>query len=298
MKKTPRTQRFAKKYREWKPLTLKQVLVDLKYGYLARQASFVTDFGVCLREPRIQFVALHQLFNEHMAKFDKLLSYLANYYSFISYSEAVERILNGRIDNSYMAFSCDDGFRNNLNLASVLENHGATCCFFVCTSMIDEVDYQAIRIFCEERLFCRPVEFLRGYDIEYLLKRGHEIGGHTVSHPNMATLSEKEVQEEVLQCYDVILKKFGQPAHFAWPYGKLNEFSACAARKVFEAGFISCASVERGYHDESVKDMERLFVCRDCIDPRWSIKRVLYFLGKSTKTSSPVGNCWPKEWNS
>ena len=58
----------------------------------------------------------------------------------VSYSEAVDRVLTGRIDAPYIAFSFDDGFESCRWAGVILREYGTPACFFVCPSIIGETD--------------------------------------------------------------------------------------------------------------------------------------------------------------
>jgi len=87
---------------------------------------------------KIQFLYIHHLFRDEENKLRRLLEFLSRHYSFISYSDAVSRVLTNRIDNSYICFSSDDGLKNNIQLANILDEYSIKACFFICPSIIGE----------------------------------------------------------------------------------------------------------------------------------------------------------------
>ncbi|MDA2936700.1 polysaccharide deacetylase family protein [Acidobacteria bacterium AH-259-A15] len=173
---------------------------------------------------------------------------LSQEHVFISYSEAVDRIRNGTIDRPYLSLSFDDGFKSGLRAAEIMKQLGIKGCFFLCSSMIGETDHERIEEFCAKRLLVSPNEFLSWDEVEQLLEQGNEIGCHTANHPNMARLSIDELTSEIFQSRELLGRKVGAVKHFSWPFGRFSDFSAIAAKIVFEAGFESCASGVRGCH--------------------------------------------------
>lgn len=81
--------------------------------------------------PRVQLIYIHHIFEDEREGFRNMLKLFAEHFTFISYADAVIKILTGQMDKPYMAFSSDDGFKNNLIAAEVLEEFGTTACFFL-----------------------------------------------------------------------------------------------------------------------------------------------------------------------
>lgn len=55
-------------------------------------------------------------------------------------------------------------------------------------------------------------------------ERGHEIGNHTYTHPNINSLSKKAIIDEIKSCEEVILEKTGKrPAVFRPPFGNFDK---------------------------------------------------------------------------
>lgn len=236
-----------------------------------------------LSQARVQVLLLHHLFADQIAPFRKLLRVLAERHTFISYSEAAQRVLTGQIDKPYITFSVDDGFKNNVRLADILSEHGASACFFLCPSIVGESDVRKIRSFCTERLHFGLVEFLNWQDVELLLRHGHEIGSHTLNHRNLAGCSLPEAHNEIMQSRTDLQARCGAVRHFAWPYGRARHFNRAARRLVFEAGYESCASGERGAHQNRCPETEVSQLClrRDHIIGCWNTKHVLYLLARN-----------------
>lgn len=250
-----------------------------------------------LSKHRVQFLYFHHVFEDEEEPFRRLLVSLSESHHFISYSEAVDRILAGSIDAPYLCVSFDDGFKNSLGVSRIMNSFGIKGCFFLNTSMIEETDQRKIEYFCSKRLHLPPIEFLSWDDVGFLLEQGHEIGGHTVTHANLAKVPQQEIQDEVNGCYELLSRRIGKVKHFSWPYGRFSDFSCIAARAVFEAGFTSCASAERGCHIARGQ-LEQNYLCirRDHIVCQWPLCHVMYFLARNSLVVLAENNTWPKEW--
>lgn len=245
-----------------------------------------------LERPRVQFIYVHHVFKDEEPKLDILLKELSRHHTFIPYSEGVDRLLTGRVDKPYVCLSSDDGFKNNLAFARIMERYGAKACFFLNPPMIGNTNYAEIEAFCRERLHFPPVEFLTWDEVAELQKQGHEIGSHTQWHINVAETAPEDFRADCGSALEILGKHCGPVKHFAFPYGRFSHFTGEAHRTVFEAGFTSCASAERGCHvtGEQPIDPRELLIRRDHVIAYWPLAHILYFLMKGSRTARFQGN--------
>lgn len=247
-----------------------------------------------LNKPRVQFLYIHHVFKDEEAGLVKLLQFLAKYHTFISYTEAVDRVLNGRIDKSYIAISSDDGFKNNLAAAKILNEFGAKACFFLNPGIIGEKDFEKIKSHCATRLNFPPVEFLDWDEVSQLQNAGHEIGSHTMWHINVAKTGNAEFSADCEESKNILTKHCGPIKHFAFPYGRFFHFSEAARKIVFESGYISCASAERGCHIASGNiQKEELCIRRDHVILDWKLSHIRHFLADNSRKASAETNQFP-----
>ncbi len=248
-----------------------------------------------LLKPRIQFLYVHHVFRDEERQFEVLIRELSKSGVFISYSEAVGRILTATIDRSYYVISSDDGFKNNLSAAAILQKYGISACFFVNPALIAEKDEEKLKRHCRERLELPPVEFLDWQGLEELQKMGHEIGAHTMNHMNVAESSPTQFRSDCEQSLQILNAHCGAIRHFAFPYGRFFHFNETARKIVFDTGFESCASAERGCHinhDLQIQK-EELCILRDHIILNWKMNHILYFLAKNSRSVSTANNLYP-----
>ncbi len=248
-----------------------------------------------LKKPRVQFIYFHHIFKDEEIKFEYLLKYLSQHHEFISYSEAVRKILEGKIDKPYLCFSSDDGFKNNLKAVEILNKYNAKACFFVNPFIIENQSFEIIKEYCKNRLDFPPVEFMNWKDIEKIQKMGHEIGSHTVNHINVAKTQRAIFAEDCQQTFAILNSKCGEAKHFAFPYGRFIHFSEIGRQVVFESGFHSCASAERGCHinHHEVLSSDELCIRRDHIILDWKMDHIYHFLLNSSKKACVKNNLFP-----
>ncbi len=247
------------------------------------------------RKPRIQFLFIHHVFNDEAANFEALLQELSKDHTFISHSEAVNRILKGNIDRPYISWSSDDGFKNNLVAAKILNRFDAKACFFVNPDSIGTNDREWITGFCNERLKMPAVEFVDWEEVEQLQKWGHEIGSHTMNHKNVAHMTVSELQDDLHTSKEILEKHCDAISHFAYPYGRFFDFNKKAFDLVFEAGYTSCSTGERGCHisDGSEIEKNQLLVRRDQVICAWPLRHTMYFIANASKKASLLSNYCP-----
>lgn len=270
----------------------------------ARGAALSLLYGVeklrglrrSLARPRVQFLYLHHVFPDEEQALRDLLERLSRSHTFLSHSEAVQRIRRGEIDRPCVSFSLDDGMKNNLRAGRVFREYGVSACFFLNPGLIGETDFGRIRRHCAERLTFPPVAFLDWEEVGELQRMGHEIGAHTMRHRNLADLSGEELREDLRACRRVLRRRTGEGGHFAFPYGRFHHFSAEAARAVFEEGYESCASAEKGAHvnpPEPPLARDELCIRRNQVKLDWDIAHILYFMARDARKASPRNNLFP-----
>lgn len=249
-----------------------------------------------LSRNRIQFLYLHHIFKDEVAGLENLLKELAKDHTFISYNSAVSKILSGNIDKPYIAISFDDGFKNNLYSLEIFEHYGISACYFICPAIVGETDFEKLKEFSDNRLHLPPIEFMNWDEIALLQKKGHEIGGHTMSHVNLGEIAANQLEDEIGNCFDQIVKRCGSSDHFAFPYGRSANFSGRSRRMVFASGFTDCASAIRGCHivekNQRIKNDE-LMIRRDHILLTWPVKHILYFIARNAQNPSIANNYFP-----
>jgi len=107
-------------------------------------------------------------------------------------------------------FSFDDGAQDDIKVARMLKRYGFKGIFFIpCNSDLNEEE------------------------IKWLVDEGHEVGGHTVSHPqDMKKLSYEEQMAEIDQNADWLEMITGKrPKWFCYPRGKYDANTVMAVEE-------------------------------------------------------------------
>jgi peptidoglycan/xylan/chitin deacetylase (PgdA/CDA1 family) len=289
---------FTTKYSEIKknnPNSLRGLLREIALTALSHKTKLL-GIEKHLKTPRVQFLYIHHVFEDEESKFDVLLRQLTKHHTFISYSEAVEKVLTGNIDKPYIALSSDDGFKNNLKAAEIAEKYGASMCFFINPGIIGENDFHKIKDYCITKLSFPPVEFLTWEDVKNLKNKGHEIGSHTLMHINVAKSTKETIEQDMLASIASIKENCGSVEHFAFPYGREFHFSNIGRQICFNVGLKTCASAERGCHIASNQILlaKDLYIRRDHVVLDWDLNHILFFLANNAKNAHINNNLFPK----
>lgn len=248
-----------------------------------------------LNKPRIQFLYIHHVFGDEELNLARLLKKLSSQHEFLSYSDSVQKILKGEIDRPYVCISSDDGFKNNVKAAEILNEYNAKACFFINPFVVEPRSFDEVKNHCRNRLNFPPVEFMNWADIEKLLKMGHEIGSHTMEHINIAKTEEEVFIEDCNKTFEIIKRRCGEVKHFAFPYGRFFHFNENARKIVFESGFTSCASAERGCHINHSGPLAKQELCirRDHVVLDWKMDHIFYFLAANSRKANTSLNLFP-----
>ncbi len=281
--------------KQWHKPTLRSRLRSLALTCLSSLQRFSGAEKEYLARPRVQFLYLHHLFEDEEKQLDTLLRRLAEKHVFISYTEAVNKILTGSIDKPYISFSSDDGLKNNLAVAEILNRYNAKACFFINPPLIGEKDYNKLKEHCNGILDFPVAEFLTWDEVYQLQKWGHEIGGHTMHHMNIAQTPADAILKDMYETRAALNEQCGESAHFAFPYGRFFHFSETGRKAVFEAGYQTCASAERGCHINPAKPVTAAELCirRDHIVLGWDMSHIMYFIIKSAQQATAANNYYP-----
>jgi peptidoglycan/xylan/chitin deacetylase (PgdA/CDA1 family) len=136
-------------------------------------------------------------------------------------------------------FTFDDGRESNyLVAAPLLESFNARGIFFVVTEFIglqgdaakdyyySKIDIRKTQRTTANRGESQPADAedeiwmpMRPSQLADLVRRGHWVGSHTLSHARLAGISPADLQREIRDSADQIALWTGNPAEaFAWPY--------------------------------------------------------------------------------
>lgn len=127
--------------------------------------------------------------------------------------EAYDGVYLGDTKTKSIYLTFDEGYENGYTaeILDVLKKHSVPACFFVTGPYLKK----------ETELILRMVE------------EGHDVGNHTVNHPSMPSLSEDELEYELIELDRVFFETTGKTMKFLRPpMGEHSEKSMYLSKKL------------------------------------------------------------------
>ncbi|PIR50059.1 hypothetical protein COU79_01500 [Candidatus Peregrinibacteria bacterium CG10_big_fil_rev_8_21_14_0_10_54_7] len=120
--------------------------------------------------------------------------------------------------------SWDDGYALDLHMGDLLRKYGATGTFY-----ISPLEQHGKQMLSSEQI--------------KMLGRQHEIGAHTMTHPNLTQIPMGDAMRELTESKRWVEEQSGSPCTmFCYPFGSTN---AGIEQLVRKAGFIGARTTER-----------------------------------------------------
>ncbi|MBF1207219.1 MAG: polysaccharide deacetylase family protein, partial [Fusobacterium periodonticum] len=141
-------------------------------------------------------------------------------------------------DKKYIILTFDDGYKDNYDLAfPILKEFGFKATIFLMgSSTYNEWDVKASG---EKEFPLMSVDM-----IKEMQDYGIEFGAHTFNHPKINTLSNDEIEHQIIDVKKPLEEKIGREIiTFAYPYGILNDYAKEMAKK---AGYTFALATDSG----------------------------------------------------
>ena len=132
---------------------------------------------------------------------------------------------------SWIVCTFDDGYKGLNDYAlPILIKYGFTATVFICTGLIGK-----------DNKWNNKDAVLRRHlnmdELHNLHRYGWEIASHGVSHFNLLKLTDEELEYELKQSHDCLVKEWGEVVTFAYPYGAYNAFIKSYVGKYYKYAF-------------------------------------------------------------
>jgi peptidoglycan/xylan/chitin deacetylase (PgdA/CDA1 family) len=134
----------------------------------------------------------------------------------------------------------DDAFRNVGSAIPALERLGVPATVFVCADYAsDGRPLQVPRLAEEAKAHPEHLATMTWDQLRGLAERGFEIASHTMTHENLPTLSDAELERELRESKQLIETELGRACRYlAYPWGEHDDRVRAATRKAgYEAAF-------------------------------------------------------------
>lgn len=157
------------------------------------------------------------------SQFEKHLKYLKQKgFETITFKDLLNNKYKDRFNRGkkQIILTFDDGYTDNYNYAfPLLKKYGFKCVIY----LLSHLNYNKWDVEVKENPE-HKFDLMDMSMIKEMEEYGIEFGGHTKTHPKLATLPIEIAQEEILTSKKVLEEKLGHALiSFAYPYGNLNE---------------------------------------------------------------------------
>ncbi|HEX3082226.1 MAG TPA: polysaccharide deacetylase family protein [Candidatus Saccharimonadia bacterium] len=183
-------------------------------------------------------------------------------YTTIDLDQALDGLHGGALPAKPVVITFDDGFAAQMQAFELLKRHHMKATFYI-------IDGGEASKWCigAGRRYGDPLQppggcgdaYLSWDQVRTLDKSGLiTIGGHTVNHRNLATLSAADQEFEIVQGKELLEAELGHSVHdFAYPYGAYNAESIKLAQ---EAGYTTAVTTMEGtvQTDTSIYTLRRV----------------------------------------
>jgi peptidoglycan/xylan/chitin deacetylase (PgdA/CDA1 family) len=178
-----------------------------------------------------------------VARFRRLCALLAGGFRVVSLGE-VFRLLRARepFPRRTCAITFDDCYRDNLEAAAILRDHGLPATFCIPTAFVG-----TDRNFDWDR-HLPPLPNLRWEDLRQMAAWGFEIGSHSHSHPDLGKATPEQARTEIFTSRSIIEDRLGQRCRwFAYPFGGRRHCRPECLPLIREAGYEGALSAFGGF---------------------------------------------------
>ncbi len=196
--------------------------------------------------PLVRVLAFHDV--AERAWFAQLIARLDAHVHFITPTDFFNQDFDAKKINVLLTF--DDGYASWISaVLPVLEQYRIQGLFFVSSGLVTVSDDEAAaQAFCRDQLqrSYRPIIDWEG--VRTLRRAGQVIGGHSLSHRDLTTLTPDEVRHELEADKSRLESELGEPiTDFAYPFGTRSHYNETIIRAVAESGYDRAFTAESGF---------------------------------------------------
>lgn len=158
----------------------------------------------------------------------------------LSIQDLVAAVEAGDTRHNMAAITFDDGYTDFYhNAYPTLKHYGYPSTVYVVSGLVGKVNEW------DSKNETYQKTMMNWKQIVEVSENGVQIGSHTGSHPELTTLSDDMLEEELAGSKKEIEKQVNQPVdHFCYPYGDCNDRIQAAVRK---AGYCFAVTTQRGH---------------------------------------------------
>jgi hypothetical protein len=224
-----------------------------------------------------------------IAHFEKQVDFLSQHYNVIGPANLEDYFAGTlRSDRCSVLFTFDDGLKNNLHVARILEKKNMRALFFIVPAFIEtpleeqkNFYLKNIRPTVNDRIDHNEEDFsaLSWEDLKTLIERGHAVGAHTLTHTLVANGSSLDnSQKEIIACRSEVENKLSVLVDSFCSINDTLLSVGSKEKKMIEENYRYHFTTLPGYNSI---ETDRLFIKRRNVECFWPTGAFYYSLGKS-----------------
>jgi peptidoglycan/xylan/chitin deacetylase (PgdA/CDA1 family) len=194
------------------------------------------------RRPVARFVTFHDILPCTLKQFEAKLHFLKRSTNVVSLDDFFAGKLSSKRINVVITF--DDGYKSWVTHAvPILNKLELPAVFFIASGFIglskeDETEFAQSKLFAKLGLF-KMTGCLDYKDVKKISERGFTVGGHTISHCNLADLrNEGRIRQEIVEDKMRLETITGSNIiYFAYPFGAYNNPKLNLSKILRESGY-------------------------------------------------------------
>lgn len=154
------------------------------------------------------------------------IRWLTNHgYTVMPLKESIDYLRTGKVARKYVVLTFDDAYHDFLdNAVPTLLHHQVPATLFVVAGQVGKLS--------QWHNPGRWRKLLTWKEVKEVVALGFEIGGHSMNHPDLTTVSDHKLQAEVTMSREILQEKLGESIDgFAYPEGAYGLREVKAVRK-------------------------------------------------------------------
>ncbi len=197
---------------------------------------------------RNKILLYHGIRRDELNSFKQQIAYIKDNFECVTAKEYVrEYEKKNESDRQFCCITFDDGFSSVMDHAyPVLAKFNIKFTVFINLLLhiyTDPNSDDKLDAFCKAKFprihleedFCKG---MTRQHIKTLIEDGNEIGGHTVSHPDLTRIKMEAVENELKIPIEYFKKHFQYELHsFAYPYGRTAHINKRILKAIIRAGY-------------------------------------------------------------
>ena len=224
--------------------------------------AFLYRAYVRTKGPLVRAIVFHDV--KKAQWFEDVIKMLTESYAIITPEQFHSKEFNTKKINILLTF--DDGYQSWIDVClPVLTKYNYKGLFFINSGLLEVAgDEVQTAHYMKTYLHLLPKRALTWEGAKTLITNGHTIGGHTVTHQNIAILETRVRNDEIKKDKMSIEFNLGSNvSDFAYPFGRKKNRNAEALQQIISNGYTHVYTADAGFYSGANTEIPRLCIEKD-----------------------------------